>query len=105
MEPSTAIVTGASKRVGRAIAEALLADGWTVLAHTHHDGDDIPPGAVAVAADLADVECAARIFDAARNLPPVRLLVNNAARFASDSLGGFDPGELDAHVAVNLRAP
>jgi NAD(P)-dependent dehydrogenase (short-subunit alcohol dehydrogenase family) len=35
----------------------------------------------------------------------VRLLVNNAARFSPDELGAFDPDELDAHMAVNLRAP
>ena len=104
-EPSTAIVTGASRRVGQVIAEALLADGWSVVAHVHHDGDEVPDGAVAVAADLADADCAARIFSAADGLPPVRLLVNNAARFAADAVGAFDPRELDAHMAVNLRAP
>ncbi len=104
-EPCTAIVTGASKRVGRIIAETLLADGWTVVAHVHHDADDIPDGAVGVAADLADQDCAGRIFAAAAGLPPVRLLVNNAARFAPDRLGGFAARELDAHIAINLRAP
>jgi NAD(P)-dependent dehydrogenase (short-subunit alcohol dehydrogenase family) len=104
-EPSTAIVTGASRRVGRVVAEALLADGWSVVAHVHHDGDDVPEGAVAVAADLADEDCAERIFAAADGLPPVRLLVNNAARFAHDAPGAFDRRELDAHIAVNLRAP
>jgi NAD(P)-dependent dehydrogenase (short-subunit alcohol dehydrogenase family) len=104
-EPSTAIVTGASKRVGRTLAEALLADGWTVVAHVHHDGDDLPEGAVGIAADLADEDCADRIFAVAAGLPPVRLLVNNAARFAPDAPGAFDPRELDAHIAVNLRAP
>jgi NAD(P)-dependent dehydrogenase (short-subunit alcohol dehydrogenase family) len=101
----TAIVTGASRRVGRVVAEALLADGWSVIAHVHHDGDEVPQGAVAVAADLADEECAERIFAAADGLPPVRLLVNNAARFAHDAAGAFDSRELDAHMAVNLRAP
>ena len=102
---STAIVTGASKRVGRVIAEALLADGWTVVAHVHSDPDDAPEGAARVVADLADPDCAGMIFAAADNLPPVRLLVNNAARFAPDSFGQFSPEELDAHMAVNLRAP
>jgi len=105
MEPRTAIVTGASKRVGRIIAEALLADGWAVLAHVHHDNDEVPAGAARVAADLADPDCAERIFAAAAGLGPVRLLVNNAARFAADGLGAFDPTQLDAHIAVNLRAP
>jgi NAD(P)-dependent dehydrogenase (short-subunit alcohol dehydrogenase family) len=35
----------------------------------------------------------------------VRLLVNNAARFAFDRLGEFNPTELSAHTAVNVRAP
>jgi len=105
MESRTAIVTGASKRVGRGIAEALLADGWTVVAHVHHDGDDVPAGAIRVAADLADADCARQVFAAAQRQPPVRLLVNNAARFAPDTLGAFEPAELDAHMAVNLRAP
>lgn len=105
MESRTAIVTGASKRVGRAIVEALLSDGWTVVAHVHHDGDDVPEGAIGVAADLANQDCAHRIINAADGLPPVRLLVNNAARFAPDTLGSCDPAELDAHMAVNLRAP
>ena len=101
----TAIVTGASKRVGRAIAEALLADGWAVVAHVHHPGDDVPRDAVAVAADLAEADCAARIFGAAQGLPPVALLVNCAARFADDALARFDGAEFDSHMAVNVRAP
>lgn len=104
-EQRTAIVTGAAKRVGRAIAEALLVDGWTVIAHAHHDGSDLPEGAIGVAADLAGADCVEPIFAAAESHPPVRLLVNNAARFAADSLGRLDPAELDLHMAVNLRAP
>ena len=104
-QPCTAIVTGASKRVGRVIAGALLADGWTVVGHVRNDADDLPAGAVGVAADLEEPDCAERIFAAVEGLPPVRLLINNAARFAPDSLGRLDPQELDAHMAVNLRAP
>ena len=101
----TAIVTGAGKRVGRHIAEALLADGWKVVAHVHHDGDEVPRGAVRAVADLGQRDCAERIFGAAEGLPPVSLLVNNAARFAWDGFGDFDGGELDSHMAVNVRAP
>ena len=105
MEPRTAIVTGAGKRVGAEIARALVADGWTVLAHVHHEADAIVPGAKGVVADLADLACARVIFEAASSFPPVRLLVNNAARFAWDGFGEFDGTELDAHMAVNVRAP
>jgi NAD(P)-dependent dehydrogenase (short-subunit alcohol dehydrogenase family) len=101
----TAIVTGAGKRVGRAIADALLVDGWSVVAHVHHEGDSVPEGAAKAVADLADPACADSIFAAANGLPPVGLLVNNAARFAHDGFGAFDPGEFDAHMAINARAP
>ena len=104
-EGRTAIVTGAGKRVGRTIAEALLGDGWTVVGHVHHDRDDVPGGAVKAVADLAAADCAERIFAAAAGLPPVRLLVNNAARFAWDGISEFSADEFDAHMAVNVRAP
>lgn len=105
-KPSTAIVTGAGKRVGEQIARALLADGWTVLAHVHHEADEVPDGAAKVVADLGDADCGEAIFAAAAaELPPVRLLVNNAARFTWDGFGEFNPAEFDEHMAVNVRAP
>ena len=101
----TAIVTGAGKRVGAAIAAGLIADGWNLIAHVRHPEDSVPDGAMKVVAELTDLGCAGRIFAAAEGLPPVTLLVNNAARFARDDLGEFSADELDAHMAVNLRAP
>ena len=101
----TAIVTGAGKRVGAVIARSLLADGWAVVAHVHHEADDVPEGAVRAVADLADAGCAQKIFGAAKELPPVRLLVNNAARFAHDAFGGFSAVEFGSHMDVNVRAP
>ena len=104
-EGRTAIVTGGGKRVGEGIVRALLEDGWTVIAHVHRRDDGVPEGAVKVVAELADADCAQRIFAAAVGRPPVALLVNNAARFALDSLGSASPAEFDAHMAVNARAP
>ena len=103
-EERTAIVTGGGKRIGEAIVRALLADGWDVIAHVHHEGDPVPGGARKVAADLGGAECAARIF-AAAEAAPVRLLVNNAARFAFDGFGEASAAEFDAHMAVNARTP
>ena len=104
-EGRTAIVTGAGKRVGAVIAQALIDRGWTLLAHVRRQEDRVPAGAAKVTADLADPSCAEQIFAAAETLPPVGLLVNNAARFAHDGFGAFSSDELDAHMAVNLRAP
>lgn len=101
----TAIVTGAAKRVGAAIAKALVDDGWTVVAHVHHAADEVPAGTVKIVGDLTDPQSPARIIGAHDGLPPLRLLVNNAARFAWDGPGQFSAAEFDHHMAVNLRAP
>ena len=103
MSEHTAIVTGAGKRVGAEITRGLLADGWIVVAHVHHPADDVPEGAVKVVADLTDPHCADVIFAAAAG--PVRLLVNNAARFAWDGFGELGTDEFDAHMRINVRAP
>lgn len=102
-DKATAIVTGGGKRVGAALVRALMDDGWTVVAHVHNEGDSVPDGAIKTVADLCSGDCAAKIFEAASG--PVRLLVNNAARFAEDSFGAANPNEFDAHMAVNARAP
>ena len=101
----TAIVTGAARRVGRAIAEALIAEGWAVVAHVRSDADEAPAGAIKVAADLEHGSAAASIFEAASALPPVGLLVNSAARFAWDGPGEVDREEFSRHLATNALAP
>lgn len=101
----TAIVTGAARRVGQAIAEALLASGWTVVAHVRSQRDDVPDGAIKVATDLQEPVAASAIFAAADGLPPVGLLVNNAARFAWDGPGEIDSEEFARHLAINGLAP
>lgn len=104
-ETRTAIVTGGGKRVGEAIVRALLEGGWAVVAHVHQADDAVPQGSVKAVADLTEADCAGRIFAAADGLPPVRLLVNNAARFAFDGFGTASAEEFDAHMKVNARAP
>lgn len=101
----TAIVTGAARRLGFEIARSLVGAGWTVLAHVRNSQDPVPEGASRVAADLEDLGAARAIFDAAEALPPVGLLVNNAAQFAWDGPGEIDANEFDRHLAINARAP
>jgi NAD(P)-dependent dehydrogenase (short-subunit alcohol dehydrogenase family) len=100
----TAIVTGAGKRLGAHLVQALLSDGWAVIAHVHHAEDEVPGAAIKVVADLADPNCADVIFAAAGDRS-VGLLINNAARFAWDGFGEFSAEEFDLHMAVNARAP
>lgn len=93
----TAIVTGASRGLGRSIALALAADGAAVavVARTEQVWDERLPGtigetvaaieaaggtAVAIRADLLDREDIPRLVDEARAaLGPISILVNNAA--------------------------
>jgi NAD(P)-dependent dehydrogenase (short-subunit alcohol dehydrogenase family) len=83
-----AVVTGAGRGIGRAIAERLAAEGAsvTLLARTHPEVDAVAAGiiarggaALAVSADVTDPRSVSTALDAARaRFGPVRLLVNNA---------------------------
>jgi NAD(P)-dependent dehydrogenase (short-subunit alcohol dehydrogenase family) len=109
--PRTAIVTGGARRIGEAISRALSADGWHLLIHCNRsraEADALAAelgNARVVEAELAEPDCAERILAGLGDLPPARLLVNNASRFAYDSADAFTVAEWDLHQAVNLRAP
>lgn len=114
--PRSALVTGAARRIGRALALALGEDGWDVAVHYHRSRDDAESvvrelrgqgvHAMAIECDLTDARAAAALVpDAARKLGPLSLLINNASCFEYDHLDGFDAACWDRHEGVNLRAP
>lgn len=112
-----ALVTGASRRIGLAIAGRLALDGWPVVLHASPRSADAAElaaqairtqgGRAAVAiADLANAaETQALIGQAARAFGPPRLLVNNASVFEIDAPEDFSLGLYERQMAVNLRAP
>ncbi|HEX5078030.1 MAG TPA: SDR family oxidoreductase [Geminicoccaceae bacterium] len=111
-----ALVTGAARRLGRAIARDLAEHGWNVAVHHHSSADEAHAAvreieasgrrAVALRADLAkEVEAAGLIARAARRLGPISLLVNNAAIFEHDLPLTADAASWQRHMAINLRAP
>lgn len=115
-ETRVALVTGAAKRIGRAIALDLAAHGWTVGVHYNHAADDaegtvaeiVSAGGTAAAlyADLANATAAERLIDqAAGSLGPVTALINNASAFERDSITDFPTDRWDSHLDINLRAP
>ncbi|SDE51614.1 MULTISPECIES: SDR family oxidoreductase [Kordiimonas] len=115
--PRTALVTGASRRIGRAIAMDLAAYGFDVAVHYHgseEEAEDVVANieaydgtAVAVKADLSDASETAGLVAAAEEAlgKPLTLLVNNASLFEKDEAQTFSAEAWDAHQAVNLRAP
>jgi NAD(P)-dependent dehydrogenase (short-subunit alcohol dehydrogenase family) len=117
MMPRAALVTGAARRIGLAVAEQLAGSGYEVALHcspsSRHEAEAeatrIAGTGVRVAvvpADLADPASPIAIVDAANAaLGPLTLLVNSAALFEPDEADAPDPALLDRHFAVNLRAP
>jgi len=114
--PRAALITGAAKRIGRAIALDLAEAGFAVAIHHSRSGDDalalvaeiLARGgkAVALAADLTqEDQTAALIGRAVQALGPLGLLVNNASTFERDDALGATRASWDLHMEVNLRAP
>jgi len=114
--PGAALVTGAAKRIGRAIALALAAEGWAVGIHYRSSRDaadsllrEIAAAggtAVAIGADLArEPEAAALIPRAMEALGPLGCLVNNASVFENDQALTVTRESWDRHLETNLRAP
>ena len=114
--PRSALVTGAARRIGRAIARDLAEHGWNVAVHHHTSADEagqlvaeieaLGRRAVALQADLAkEAEAAGLVAAASRRLGPISLLVNSAALFEHDLPRTADAASWQRHMAINLRAP
>lgn len=111
-----ALVTGAARRIGRAIALALADCGWDVAVHYRHSKaealatvrDIRAKGrkAVALHCDLTSEDAANELLPrAARELGPVSCVVNNASVFEHDNVAEFSSGTLEYHMRTNLSAP
>lgn len=112
----TALVTGASQRLGGAIVRDLAANGWAVVIHANRSLDQAEAlareislsggTAAAVAADLSDHDQLADLIEnAGEPFGPLSLLVNNASVFEPDEIGTLDPARFDLHFALHVRAP
>ena len=109
-----AVVTGASRGIGRAIATTLAAAGQAVV--VGYAGNEVAAKevvdeitaaggrAVAAQADVADEDAVAALFDtAAREFGGVDVVVNSAGRMALSPIAELDLDELDALHRANIR--
>lgn len=112
-----ALVTGASKRIGKYIAKTLAAKGLKTIVHYHQSAEDAETvvaaikaqggRATALEADLANPLEAQNLFEQATQAfdEPVDVLINNASLFEKDSLQTLTPESWTAHQNINQLAP
>jgi len=115
--PRRALVTGAGARLGKAMAEALGSDGWSVAVHYRGSKDGALHTAEAIRAagakaeiiqaDLSNEESTATLERAAQEAlgGPLTLLVNSASTFVDDTALDHTRSNWDQHMGPNLRAP
>ncbi|WP_320110880.1 SDR family NAD(P)-dependent oxidoreductase [Draconibacterium orientale] len=114
----TALITGASKRIGRALTEHLAEKGWNVVVHYNSSSKGAnalveelekkypDQQFIAVQTNLADPdEVAALIPKLAADNILVDLLVNNASVFNRGYLKDTSVDLFDSQLDVNLKAP
>jgi len=112
----TVLVTGAAKRLGRAIALDLAAHGWNVAIHYNSSEDDADSAAQSVrafGAEAATLKCdlskeaeTAKLVDrAVKELGPLAALINSASLFENDDWQSASRKTWDDHIETNLRSP
>jgi 3-oxoacyl-[acyl-carrier protein] reductase len=109
-----AIVTGASRGIGAAVAERLATDGFTVI--VNYSGDAKPAAALAakidgsggralaVKADVGNAAAVQAMFDQAeKTFGGIDILINNAGIMKLATVADSDEAMFDQQIAVNLK--
>jgi pteridine reductase len=111
-----ALVTGAAKRLGRAIAVHLAREGADVVVHFHHSAPEaqkvvseitnLGGRAICLSADLAKKSDIEKLFAVInKQFGRLDILVNNASNFLQADFASVTEEVWDAALDVNLKAP
>jgi len=114
--PENALITGASKRIGAAMARHLAEHGTNVAIHHHDSAEEAEElcstlqafgvKALPLKADLARPgETRKLLAEAVAALGPIDLVINNASIFEPDSVEELDEELWETHFAIHVRAP
>ena len=109
------LITGATRRIGRALSLGLAKGGYDLYLHYHVSAEAaasleteiraLGGTCRTIACDLADAQAARGLIPQCHGLGPVTHLINNAAVYADDPVDGFSAADFDRQTAINLRAP
>jgi len=102
-EKKSALVTGASEGIGRAVAERLAADGLRVVTLDVKRPSSPVDGEVFIEVDLADAQATARTLKQVADNYAISVLVNNVGAVRPAALEEVSLEDLDAAVSLNLR--
>jgi NAD(P)-dependent dehydrogenase (short-subunit alcohol dehydrogenase family) len=115
LQGKRALVTGAARRIGAAIARALAAEGCRLVLHHHRNASDARRLArelevLGFEADLieADFEKESQVLSLARRAlkgGPVDILINNASIFYPTALKKVSSRDWERFLSLHLRAP
>jgi NAD(P)-dependent dehydrogenase (short-subunit alcohol dehydrogenase family) len=97
------LVTGATRGIGRAIAEKLSSQNHDIVGIARSKGDDRFPGEVVVA-DMRDAQSVERTLAEIVSRHEITGLVNNAGLSNLQKLGEIDLASFDEVIAVSLRS-
>ncbi|MEO5335361.1 MAG: SDR family oxidoreductase [Magnetospirillum sp. WYHS-4] len=99
-----ALVTGATRGIGRAIAQRLAKDGLKVIGTGTRPGGSVPAGCTYEAVDLSDPAAAQAFADRVAGMG-IDVLVNNAGINKISPFAEIDPADFARIQQVNVTAP